>query len=286
MPNIVTKLIVNRVDFVDEGANSAAFIELCKRKENNSMTFEELLAKLKPEHAEIVSTELNKHKKTADDTAAQLTTANQRLDTVSKELKVTKEALDTVQTELSNTQATFEAFKAKQPCSCDGEADSDGVCKKCGLAKRTGCAFDETEAFKALPESLRTEVLKLKAQKDAAEQELRKQKDAATHAEAVAKAALLKSLPVESTKLVEIIKKGDSDVIDLLTVVNAALDGTVLKEAGYGGGNSGVDAWAKIEAEADKVLKEQPDISKQKAISIVIKKMPDLYREYLNGGAE
>ena len=52
MPNILTDLIIDRVDLVDEGANSAAFVELFKRKEQgNPMELSEILSKMKPEHA-------------------------------------------------------------------------------------------------------------------------------------------------------------------------------------------------------------------------------------------
>ena len=54
MPNIIVGLVVDRVDFVDEGANSAAFIKMYKRREKDDMDLEEVLAKLKPEHAEVV----------------------------------------------------------------------------------------------------------------------------------------------------------------------------------------------------------------------------------------
>lgn len=269
MPNIVTNLKVNRVDFVDEGANSAAFIELYKRKESGSMDFEEILAKMKPEHAEVIRAEIAKQKTSLDDVTAQLTTANQTIDTVSKELGTTK-------TEL-------EVFKAKQPCECDGETGDDGVCKSCGC-KKAKASVDEAEVLKAMPEQAREMFLKMRAQKEAAEETLRKEKVEKQHAEAVIKAASLKSLPVDNAKLIEICKKGDPEVLDVLTAVNAAIDGVVLKEAGTSGGTGGTDAWSKIEVKAAEIAKRD-NITKQRAVGVVIKEFPDLYREYLNGGA-
>ena len=63
MPNLLLDLEVDRVDLVNEGANSEAFIKLYKRKEREKdMTFEEILAKMKPEHKEVVEQELEKAK--------------------------------------------------------------------------------------------------------------------------------------------------------------------------------------------------------------------------------
>jgi hypothetical protein len=62
MPNLILDLEVNRVDLVDEGANSEAFIKLYKRKESVNMDFNEILEKMKPEHREVVIAELKKAK--------------------------------------------------------------------------------------------------------------------------------------------------------------------------------------------------------------------------------
>ena len=75
------------------------------------------------------------------------------------------------------------------------------------------------------------------------------------------------------------------DILDLLTVVNAALEGVVLGEVGKnhatGGGS---DAWSKIESKAAEIVANE-SITKAKAISRVIKENPELYKEYLQGGA-
>ena len=59
MPYILEDLVIDRVDLVDEGANSAAFIELYKRKEQSKMNFEEILSKMKPEHAKVIQETLD-----------------------------------------------------------------------------------------------------------------------------------------------------------------------------------------------------------------------------------
>lgn len=63
MPNLILDLMVDRVDLVDEGANSQAFIKLYKRKETTGpMKIEEILQKMKPEHADAIRAEVAKAK--------------------------------------------------------------------------------------------------------------------------------------------------------------------------------------------------------------------------------
>ena len=110
-------------------------------------------------------------------------------------------------------------------------------------------------------------------------------KDAEKQAEAVAKAAELKALPIESEKLVGVLKSCSADMVDVLTTINAAIEGTVLDEVGKSNaGSNGADAWSKIEAKADEIAKRD-SVTKQKAVSIAIKENPELYKEYLQGGA-
>ena len=61
MSYLLEDLVVDRVDLVDEGANSAAFIELFKRKERKeSMDYKEVIAKMSPEQGKLVQAELDK----------------------------------------------------------------------------------------------------------------------------------------------------------------------------------------------------------------------------------
>lgn len=289
MPYLLEDLIVDRVDLVDEGANSKAFIELFKRKEQSKMDVNEILSKMKPEHATVIQEAISKAKEA-------LATVTTERDEATQELGKAKEQLETVNDELAKANSELEMMKAcgnkkteKAECECDGEADEDGMCKVCGKPKKkakTGAAFDETETLKSMPKEVRAMFETLKAQKEAAEEEVRKAKDAERTAEAVAKAKELKAIPVEQEKLVEIVKGADSNLLDLLTVVNAAIEGTVLDEVGKS--NTGVthagDAWSKIEAKAEEIAKRD-SISKAKAVSVVIRENPELYKEYLDGGA-
>lgn len=257
MPNLVVDLDVNRVDLVDEGACSAAFIELYKRKEKH-MDVKEILSKMKPEHAAVIEDAIGKAKTEA-------TTAMSEKETAQAELTKAKE-------DLAAALKENEILKAKQ--------------KECGEnSKKDEASFDEEETMKSMPEPVRQMFAKMKAQKEAAEEELRKSKEAEIQSEAVAKAAQLKALPVKTEKLVEVLKGCSPELLDMLTTINAAIEGTVLDEVGKSAGvSAGADAWSKIEAKAEEVAKRD-NVTKQKAVSIAIKENPDLYKEYLQGGA-
>lgn len=276
MPYLITDLIVNRVDLVDEGANSAAFIELFKRKEK-SMEFSEILSKLKPEHATVVEAELNKVKEELTNTTEELTKAKEAIDEKDRILTETNEALEKANAEL-------ETYKEKDFCTCDGEEDEDGMCKACGKPKK-GAGFDETEVLKSMPEAAKAAYIKMREQKEAAEEQVRKAAEEKAENEAIAKAATMKSLPVEQEVLVGILKNCDQSVVDVLNAAAVAIDNAVLGEVGKSNSEThNADAWGKIEAEASKIMENDKSVTKQKAISMVIKQKPELYREYLNGG--
>lgn len=262
MPYILEDLIVDRVDLVDEGANSAAFIEICKRKEQtNPMDFSEILSKMKPEHSAVVQAELDKMSEELSKARGELETANATISEQEGKLNEANEALAKANEEL-------ETYKTKEP-ECNKEENEEE---------------NEEDVLKAMPENIREEFLKMRAQKEAAEEQVRKNEADRIEAEAVAKAATLKSIPVEQATLVNVLKNCDKTIEEILVAAAAAIDGTVLTEVGKSGeGKPTSDAWSKIESEAEKVAKRD-SITKQKAIAVVIKEQPELYREYLNGG--
>lgn len=287
MPYLLEDLVVNRVDLVDEGANSAAFIELYKRKERSAnMDIKEILSKMKPEHSSVVQAELDRltsDVEKANDTLATVTTER---DTAVQDLAKANTDLTAANEDLAKTKSELETLKAKHPaeCECDGEEDENGTCKACGKPKKKA-AFDEEETLKSMPAAAREMFAKMRAQKEAAEEEVRKAREAEEHTKAVAKAAELKALPIESEKLVGVLKGCSTEMVDILTTINAAIEGTVLGEVGKSStGAHGGDAWSKIEAKADEIAKRD-SVSKQRAVSIAIKENPDLYNEYLQGGA-
>lgn len=291
MPYLLEDLVIDRVDFVDEGSCSAAFIELYKRKEKqHAMDVKEILSKMKPEHAAVVEEAINKAKEEAAKAQEERDEAKEEATKAQEERDEAKEDLKTANEDLEKAKSELEVLKGKVPCECEGEADENGVCKSCGKPKTAKASFDEEEVLKGMPESARQYFEKMKMQKEAAEEEVRKAKEAELTAEAVAKAKELKALPVDEDKLVGIIKSASSDVLELLATVNAAIEGTVLDEVGKSnakgpdGPTDANAAWAKIEAKADEVAKRD-NITKAKAVTVVIKENPDLYKEYLQGGA-
>lgn len=258
MTYLLEDLVIDRVDLVDEGANSASFIELFKRKEKaDIMEYEDIIAKMKPEHSEIIQKKIFE---TQEELAAMIV----ERDEAKKQLDETTALLKTANDDLDKAKLELDGLKQEEEVS-------------------------EEDTFKAMPEEARELIAKYKAQKDAAEEELRKAKEIEQHAEAVAKAATLKSLPIEENKLIELIKTSSKEMIDVLTTIAAAMDETVLGEVGKNHANTG-DAstsqgvWNQIELKAEEIMKQEK-ISKAKAISRVVDENPDLYKQYLQGGA-
>lgn len=287
MPYLLEDLVINRVDLVDEGANSAAFIELYKRKERSAtMDIKEILSKMKPEHSEVVQAALDNLSGEVAKAKEDLATVTAECNTAKQDLAKAKEDLKAANEDKEKAESELETLKAKQSeeCECDGEADENGMCKVCGKPKKKA-AFDEEETLKSMPAAARAMFIKMRTQKEAAEEEVRKAKDAEAQAEAVAKAAELKALPIETEKLVGVLKGCSAEMVDVLTTINAAIEGTVLDEVGKSNpGGKGADAWAKIEAKADEIAKRD-SVTKQKAVSIAIRENPELYKDYLQGGA-
>ena len=288
MPYLLEDPVINRVDLVDEGANSAAFIELYKRKEQDAtMDVKEILNKMKPEHSAVLQAELDRLNEEITKANGSLTTITGERDEALQQVAKANTDLTAANEELAKANSELETLKSKQTdeCECDGEADENGVCKACNKPKKKA-AFDEEETLKSMPEAARELFAKMRAQKDAAEEELRKAKEAEKHAEAVAKAAELKALPIEKEKLVSVLKSCDKDMMDILSSINSAIEGTVLGEVGKNHKDGGcTDAWSKIEAKAEEIAKRD-NITKQKAVSVAIKENPELYKEYLQGGAQ
>lgn len=282
MPYLLEDLVIDRVDLVDEGANSAAFIELYKRKEQSTMNVTEILSKMKPEHSKVLQDAINAAAEDLRKAKEDLTAVTKERDDALADLHKSNEDLAAVTRE--RDEAVAELNKAKETCECDGEEDENGMCKACGKPKKK-VAFDETETMKSMPANVRAVFEKMKNQKDAAEAELRKAREAEAEANAIAKANELKAIPVEQSVLVGIIKNASKEVLDILAVANAAIEGTVLDEVGKSHTGAGAtDAWSKIEKKAEEYVTEH-NVTKAKAISMVIKDNPELYKEYLQGGA-
>jgi hypothetical protein len=262
MPNIILDLIVDRVDLVDEGANSAAHIKLYKRKETEpTMEFTEILAKMKPEHAAVISAEIEKAKTDAKaegkaEADEKVKDMESKMEDMQEEVKKAKEALDEV-----------------------------------NIAKSKGSEPDFEEVMKGLDPAVQEVFKSMRAQKEAAEEVARQAADKAVTEEAIAKAKELKALPVEEAKLVEIIKGISPEVHEILKSANKLIeDNGLFEEVGKGKGGTATsgtaeEAWANIEKAAG-VIEAEEKVSKAKSIAEAIKRNPDLYREYLKGGAK
>lgn len=262
MPNILVDLVIDRVDLVDEGANTAAFIELYKRKEQSeSMDMNAIIAKLQPEHAQVVQKAFDTLTEERDNALAEITKRDETLSGLQQECAV---------------------LKAATPCDCDGEAGEDGICKACGRLKKAA-TFDEEEVLKAMPEAARTLYMQMKDQKAAAEAELLKAKEAEKEAAAIAKAASLKALPIPTEDVTRLIKKFDDDeFFGTLQTINNAIESSVLTEVGKATPKQpGVaDPWEAIE-EAAAIIKTRDNVTQEKAIATAIKESPKLYAQYL-----
>lgn len=294
MSYLLTDLVIDRVDLVDEGANSAAFIELYKRKEiGEQMDIKDILAKMKPEHAEVITSALNEaDNKVAEANGAlakaneDLSEATQKLTEKESELADKESELTAANEALDKANAELESLRANDKCECGGELDEDGKCKSCGATKKSA-SFDEAEVVKSMPEPARALFLKMRAQKEAAEEQVRKEAEAKAEADAIAKAASLKAIPVEQDRLVGIIKGCSPEMLSVLTAANDAIEAAVLGEVGKNRGNGAStdtdDAWGQLEKAADAIAKRD-SVTKEKAISIAVSENPELYKQYLEGG--
>ena len=277
MPKMITDLTIDRVDLVEEGANSAAFIRLYKSR-GEKMSYESILKSLKPEHAEVIKAEVAKAKEALD-------TANQTI--VEKDANIA--TLNTKVAELEEA-AKRKSCKKEDNMEDDDEGEGCNGGGSCGKSSKTGggASFDETEVVKSMPEEARQLFAKMRMQKEAAEEELRKAKEAEADADAKNKAAMLKSLPIEQSELVDFIKANPTS-FDMLNTIAAAIDGAVFNEVGKSKEGSTFsttsnDAWGQIEKEA-KAIAASDGITEQAAVARVIKEKPELYKQYLEGGA-
>lgn len=253
MPAIMLDLEVNRVDLVDEGANSESHIKFFKRKETiEPMEFAKILEQMKPEHRQVIEKAIEDAKTSAkQEVDVELQKAKGDLDAATELSKNLQGQLDTLQQEIT---------KSKEP-------SMEEVIK--GLDPKV------QEAFK-----------KLNDQKIAAETLAKQLKEDEDKAAAVAKAKELKHLPLATEKLAEVIKGVSDEVFGLLKAANEAIEKGVLPELGSQGdnGKAAADAWAKIESKADEIAKRD-SVTKQKAVQIAVRENPELYKEYLDGGA-
>lgn len=254
MPNLLLDLEVDRVDLVDEGANSEAHIKLYKRKEHtNTMEFKDIVAKMKPEHAAVLQEEINKAKQEVPEEVA-------------KSLEDSKQEVAALQADLAKAKTDLEEVAKSKPAA---EPSVEDVIKGLDPAVQ--------EMFKTMA-----------AQKEAAEAIAKSAAEKALTDQAIAKAKELKSLPVEEAKLVDVLKDISPEVHEILKAANQAIeDSGVLEEVGKSASTatqaSNTDeAWAAIEKAARQIADEEK-MTIEKATGEAVKRNPELYATYLKG---
>lgn len=280
MATQLKSLKIDRVDLVPEGANSAAFVTLYKGKEGKPMEFEEILEKMKSEHAEVIKAKFAEVLKEKEDAKAEAEEAKAEAEEAKAEAEKSKKS--------ECAKADVCPKCGKNPCVCEESAKDSSVDKAETKAEGT-TSFDEDETLvKSLPPELQEFVAKMRQQKEAAEEVAKAAIARERHAEAISKAAELKALPVEQDALVSFIEKSDAAAVDMLSAIAKGIESTVLFEVGSNDtgsfAKSASDVWSKIEAKAAEIAKSQ-NISKEKAVGIAVEQNPELYREYLEGGA-
>ncbi|MNH05084.1 hypothetical protein D3C79_643980 [compost metagenome] len=260
MPKLID-LEVDRVDLVDEGANSKAHIMLYKRKENTNMSnptgtldFDAVVKGLKPEHAVTVHEEINKAR--------------------SEVPTKTAEELENVKKSLKDAEAIIEQLKA------------DNIAKS-----KDNDEQDYEEVIKGLDPALQKVFKSMKAEKEAAENIAKQAAEKRLNDTAIAKAATLKNLPIEQDKLVDVVKGISTEVYEVLKAANDAIEKSgVLDEVGTDTPNEEVtkagspdQAWEMFEQKVVEIAKDR-GINHGEATAIAIKKHRDLYQKSLEGG--
>ncbi|MMZ45699.1 hypothetical protein D3C75_232880 [compost metagenome] len=264
MPDLVLDLIVDRVDLVDDGANSAAFIQMFKRREHeNNMDFNAILAEMKPEHAAIINDVVAKAKaEVPEETVQELETAKEA---VAKAEEKYTSAFDESETMKSKLKALEDAQKPKEP--------------------------DYEEVLKSLSPEMQTVFKRMQTQKEQAENMAKELSAKAEHEEAVAKAATIKAIPVDEAQLIAVAKSASEEVMEVLKAASKAIEEAVpFEEVGKNRkdtsatSKSSEQAWAELEKHADRISVEQ-GVTKAAAVGIATKQYRDLYKQYLDGGA-
>lgn len=250
MATKLKNLVITKVALCDEGACSAAHIQLFKRREGgNNMNFEEIMKSLTPEQQAIVKAKMAETNKAAEDKKA-------------GELKTQMDTL-----EADNTKLKDDLAKA-----------------------RTSDATPESEAdiLKTLDPAVRAIVEKSRLQAQAAEESVKKMREEQINREAIAKAKTVINLGTEAelADLYKSLSNADAKLCEqtftLLTKANTLIEKSAMfTEAGSGHEGNEVDAWDKVEKAASEIAKTR-NITKAKAISAVMEEQPDLYKAYID----
>jgi len=252
-------LIITKVALVDEGSCSDAHIKLYKRKTQEGgsiMDFETIVKSLPEDQQTLVNEAITKAKAEVP------------------EGLVPKTDLETAEAKALAAEGEVAKLKAQLEVKTENKSAEE-------ILKST----DLDPAIRALLES---NIAKTKA----AEVAIQKMQENAEAVEFVAKAKEVAFVPEADVKVVELLKSVKSidgavdKVMDILKSVNVLIEkGNAFKEVGTGGtGATGSDAdaaWATIEKTADSLV-VKGNISKEKAIEMVMEQQPALYKTYVD----
>ena len=192
-------------------------------------------------------------------------------------------------------KTVIEEFIAKQKQDTEAKLqEAQQEIEKLKGEKEPAPGASEEEILKSIKDPavrklMETQIAKTKA----AEEEVRKSREAESQREAIAKAKEVPNLGAEESQLAEVYKKLKhvddqlaEDVFGIFKAANALIaDGgaftEVGKSAGAGeGGLSEGDAWAAIEAKAEEITKSTK-MSHADAVTKVIKENPAMYAAYV-----
>lgn len=240
----------DRVDLVKEGANSKAHIRLIKSKKGgDEMKFEEIIAKLKPEHAEVIQ----------------------------NVIKEKEESFAELQKQLE--EATAEIEKLKEGAAAQNESASDNPEEILKSVKDPAIrSLLETQIAKA--KAAEAEVRKVR--------EAQLQAEAIAKAKDVEGLGTETDKLVEVyKKLTDTNESLRDEVFGILKAASEVVkQSKAFDEFGASGAGSETvvtteqEAWNLIEKAADEIAKSK-NITKSKAISEAIAQNPELYDQYL-----
>lgn len=282
MPQLLEDLHIDRVDLVDEGANSAAFIELYKRKGINSMDFDEIIKQLEPEHAAVITAAFDKAK-------VDLKTALSDKQIAENNLSKAKKDLTTAQIAAADAKAA--ADKAKQNaggyCTCkEAKPNADNICQTCGkpikpITKNKDGDVDDS-VLKSLPEGVQAYIKKCRQDAEDTKAQLADIAKAKAESDAIAKAMALKAIPVDNKDLVTLVKQCDDNTYKILQNIDKAIMDSVLTPVGKSSFESS-GAYDKLEAKTAEIRKSKPALTYEEAFDAALKANPELYEQYKKG---
>jgi len=237
-------LELNRVDLVKEGSNSKAHILLNKGKEQSNMpkTYEELVAMLKPEEADVLKAHVDEIEKSA----------NEKVCAKEDELKLKDEEL----------------AKAKE--------DNEALTNKVSEIEKAKSEATEEEILKSAPPALQEMIAKVRQQNaELVEREadaIAKTRFEELKAIPCDETELKGILKSASPAVFEVLKK--AAVAIEATVLNKGMTGTKGAESTIGG------AFSKLEKAAKELQEVNKSLTYEQAFTQVMKDKPELYAEY------